>query len=552
MNRSSDDREAEPRVQRSRARRRAGGALAALALTLTLAGCFGSGGSSSSGGLPGSDPASVLPASTLAYAQAVVRPTGSLASDIDAASKRLLGIADPGQQLDALIDKSAHGLSYEKDIRPWLGARVGFALLNAGKGGTGYAAVIDQTDTAKAQAAVTSNVFYQSNGSGPGKTTTGSYRGVSYTNHVTAGALVGVVGQYVVVANNAAAFDAIVDVDKGASSLASVGTYQQALSADLPHAAGMAYVPVRKLIDLIPASLPSSSEQAVFSTVKGKIGNEILHGSASFDARGALFDLGALDAPAPSGSSGASVPSTPETNPIGSLPADSWFAIGATHIGPALLSGIGELAKIGGSSSAGSLSASLSEIQLATGVDVRSDLNAMTTAGFFVSGTSTSTVNVALVLGLDDASKAQPIVGQIYKLATLIQGTQKGVSVSSLSQGSTSSFTITISGLPRPIVIAASGGHIIVAYGQSSLSAATSSGATLANSSGFKSASALLGSGIQPVAYVNIAALGNVAQSAVSSSSSSAVTELERLGSVAIGAGKIGGNSHVRFAIAGS
>ena len=545
MSCSKADLDVEPNVQRPGLPRRAAGALAGLALALTLAGCFGSGSSSSS--LPGTDPASVLPASTLAYAQAVVRPSGTLASDIDAASKRLLGIADPGQQLDALIDKSVPaGVSYEKDIRPWLGPRAGIALLSAGKGGTEYAVVFDQVNTAKAQAAVANKALWENKGSAPDTTTTGSYRGVSYTDDETSKTIVGVVGQFVVVANDAAAFDATVDVEKGASSLASVGTYQQALGDGLGDAAGTAYVPLRKLVDLLSSSTTNSTDQTLISAVDGMIGNEILYGSARVDASGALLGLGTVDAPSGSSSSGSS---SPETNPIGSLPADSWIAVGATNVGPALLKAIGEVTKIGGS--AGNLSQSLSEIQLATGIDVRGDLNSITTAGFFVSGTSSASIQAALVLGLDDASKAQPVLGQLYKLVLLLQSTVKGLSVSSLSQGSTSSFTLTIAGLTQPIVIAAAGGHIIVALGSSSLSAAMGGGATLAGSAGFKSASALLGSGIQPVAYVNLAEIGSIAQSTGTSTSSSLFTDLERLGSVAIGAGKIAGSEQVRVAIPG-
>ena len=547
MSRSTADLDGNPKVQRPVLPRRAAGALGALALTLTLAGCFGSGSSSS---LPGSDPASILPASTLAYAQAVLRPTGTLAGDINAASKRLLGIANPGQQLDALIDKSAPaGASYEKDIRPWLGPRAGIALLRAGNGGTEYAVVLDAQDTAKAQAAVANKAFFANKGSAPDSTTRASYRGVSYTDDQTSKMVVGVVGQFVVATNSAAAFDATVDVEKGASSLASVGSYQQALGDDLGNAAGSVYVPVRKLVDLFSSSVSAGTERSLFSAVDGMIGNDVLYGSARFDASGALLDLGTLNAP--SGASSSSPSSPAETNPIGSLPADSWIAVGATKIGPVLLKELGSLAKLGGST-AGSLNQSLSEIQLATGVDVRGDLSSITTAGFFVSGTSSSSVNAALVLGLQDAAKAQPIVGQLYKLATLLQSSVKGMSVSSLSQGSTSSFTLTIPGLSQPIVIAAAGGHIVVALGQSSLSAATNGTATLADSAGYKSASALLGSGIQPIAYVNLAQIGSLAQSTGTSTSTAPITELERLGSVAIGTGKIAGSEHVRVAIPGS
>jgi len=526
----------------ARRARRAAGALVAGALALSLAGCFGS--SSSSSSLPGADPASVVPSSALAYVQAVLRPSGKLARDIDAASERLLGIANPGAQLDALIDKSAQGgASYEKSIRPWLGARAGVAVLSVGSGHTEAVVVLDQTNDAKAQAALSTRAFFQTNGK-PDATTSGSYRGVSYIDDQTSQSIAGVVGQFVVIATNAAAFDATVDVEKGASSLASAGNYQQSLGQTLSDSAGTAYANFGRLIALIPASGISSS---ALSAVKSLVGNEILYGSARFDANGALVDLGSLDAPKSSSSSS----SASETNPIGSLPADSWVAIGATNVGPSLLKALASLEKLAGGGTV-NLSQSLAEIQLATGINVQGDLGSITTAGFFVDGASTASPQVALELGLANPSHASTILGQIYKLATLITSTTHGVSVGSLSIGSPSSFTLSISGFPDKLVIAAASGKIIVALGQSSLSAALASGPTLADSAGFKSSSALLGAGIQPVAYVDLARVATLVQSASPSTPSTVDGYLKRLGSVAIGAGKIGGSEHVRVAVTGS
>jgi hypothetical protein len=522
--------------------RRAAGALVVGALALSLAGCFGS--SSSNSSLPGADPASVVPSSALAYAQAVIRPTGKLARDINAASERLLGIANPGAQLDGLIDKSAQGgVSYEKSIRPWLGARAGVALLSVGSGHAEAVVVLDQTDDAKARAALSTHVLFQTNGK-PDTTTTGSYRGVSYVDDQTAQSVTGVVGQFVVIANNSAAFDATVDVEKGASSLASAGNYQDSLGQTLSDSAGTAYAALGRLVALIPASGVASS---ALSLVKGLVGNEILYGSARFDASGALLDLGSLDAPKSSSSS----PSTPETNPIGSLPADSWVAIGATNVGPSLLKGLASVEKLAGGGTV-NLSQSLAEIQLATGINIQADLGSITTAGFFVDGASTASPQAALELGLTDPSRASTILGQIYKLATLITSTTRSVSVGSLTAGSPSSFTLSISGFPDKLVIAAASGKIIVALGRSSLSAAVANGPTLAGSAGFKGSGALLGSGIQPVAYVDLARFATLVQGVSPSTPNAVDGYLKRLGSVAIGAGKISGSEHVRVAVRGS
>jgi hypothetical protein len=485
-----------------------------------------------------------VPSSALAYAQAVIRPTGKLARDINAASERLLGIANPGAQLDALIDKSAQGgVSYEKSIRPWLGARAGVALLSDASGHAEAVLVLDQTDDAKARAALSNHVLFQTNGK-PDATRTGSYHGVSYIDDETSQSVAGVVGQFVVIATNPAAFDATVDVEKGASSLASAGNYQHSLGQTLGDSAGTAYAALGRLVALIPASGVSSS---ALSVVKSLVGNETLYGSARFDANGALLDLGSLDAPKSSSSS----PSTPETNPIGSLPADSWVAIGATNVGPSLLKAFASLEKLAGGGTV-NLSQSLAEIQLATGINVQGDLGSITTAGFFVDGPSTASPQAALELGLTDPSRASTILGQIYKLATLITSTTHGVSIGSLSLGSPSSFTLSIAGFPDKLVIAAASGKIIVALGQSSLSAAIANGPTLAASAGFKSSGALLGSGIQPVAYVDLARFATLVQGVSPSTPNAVDTYLKRLGSVAIGAGKIGGSEHVRVAVTGS
>jgi hypothetical protein len=277
------------------------------------------------------------------------------------------------------------------------------------------------------------------------------------------------------------------------------------------------------------------------------VGNEILYGSARFDASGALLDLGSLDAPKSSSSS----PSTPETNPIGSLPADSWVAIGATNVGPSLLKGLASVEKLAGGGTV-NLSQSLAEIQLATGINIQADLGSITTAGFFVDGASTASPQAALELGLTDPSRASTILGQIYKLATLITSTTRSVSVGSLTAGSPSSFTLSISGFPDKLVIAAASGKIIVALGQSSLSAAVANGPTLAGSAGFKGSGALLGSGIQPVAYVDLARFATLVQGVSPSTPNAVDGYLKRLGSVAIGAGKISGSEHVRVAVRGS
>jgi hypothetical protein len=231
--------------------RRVAAVAVCLALAVTVAACGSS--SPNSTGAPANDPASLVPASALGYVAADLRPSGSLLQGIDAASQRLLGISDPGAQLDALIDKSIHGgLSYEKSVRPWLGEQGALAAFPVKTNGSsyGYAFVVDQTNSALATAAFDNRSLFLTGSS----VTSGSYRGVNYVDAPSQKLVGGVVGHYAVLANSTAAFDAVVDVDKGAASLATVSGYKQALSTELPGADGVAYAPLLRAIDAIVSS----------------------------------------------------------------------------------------------------------------------------------------------------------------------------------------------------------------------------------------------------------------------------------------------------------
>ena len=90
----------------------------------------------------GTQPSEVLPASVLAYARVDVDPSASqkiallkLIRKFPDAAKSI-GIKSPDQDVRKLLFKDAIsgcGLSYDKDIKPWIGNRLGVALLKDAK-----------------------------------------------------------------------------------------------------------------------------------------------------------------------------------------------------------------------------------------------------------------------------------------------------------------------------------------------------------------------------------------------------------------------------------
>jgi hypothetical protein len=531
-----------------------------IALTLALTGCFGS--SSSSGGGANANPAAVLPASTWFYAQAYVRPTDSRLQAIDAASEHFFQIADPGAKLDAEIDSALHpGVSYEKNIQPWLGQQAGVAVLSAtARNGSGaptnalafpgslhaeVALVLDQTNTAKATAALRNGALFENKGAPADKRTSKSYRGVSYVYDVTSKTAVGVVGDFVVLAT-VPAFEAVVDVTKGDASLAASPSYTQTVRAELPSADGLLYVPVGTLIGQFLPTLTAAdpARKSEYTSLLSKYAKEILLGSLSLSSTSATLDFAGIDGP-PSGA-------TSEINPISGLPAGSWLALGVTGIGPAIENVFKELAAESNSLTS-SLGQSLATLKKTTGLDVETDLESLTTAGLFIKGDSLATLEAALVLGVKAPADAPTIVNQLRAFAGLEELSSKSFTVGRIDQaGVDAGFTIKTSGSPITVDVVASRGEIVVALDAASLSDALSTTDRYATSNSYSAAASLLGSGVHPDMVLDLSQLATLLKSlgvASTGTESTALTYLQRLGTFAIGTGHTGGTLHERFAI---
>jgi hypothetical protein len=532
--------------------------LAACVIAVALAAC----GSSSNSNAPakGSGPAVAVPSAALLYLEADIHPGGSLLQNIDAASQRLLGISDPGTKLDALLDKAMpSGTSYEQNIRPWLGEQAAIAVLSGPTGQSPqFAFLLDQTNTALANAAVRSGALFRNKNGPPDTVTHASYRGITYTVDTTGGDEVAVVGDYVVLASGTAALDAVVDTVKGAPSLASTSGFKSALDAELPGADGVAYVPLLRLLNAVLASssTTTASTRQELAKLSTKLAGAILSGSARFDGNGAALDFALSGVAAPSSASG-------ETNPIGTLPGGSWLAIGVTNVGPSLAKLFDELGKLSNSpaigslsGSLGSLSSSLAEIRQLTGVNIGGDLSSLTTAAFFAKGTNLATLEAGIVLGVASAGRAATIVTQLKALLELAERSDHAFTIGSLSQSNIQSgFTIHVPDVPFTFDVAAGGARIVIALGTTSLNDALASGGRLSATSTYTTSTSLLGSGIQPDLIVQLPDIGALLTNLGAANSASAAQILpyiEHLGTVALGTGTLGGVEHLRLIVSGS
>jgi hypothetical protein len=532
-----------------------------VALALALAGCFGS-SSSSSAGSGNANPATALPASTWFYAQAYVRPMGTRLRAIDAASEHFFDVADPATKLDAEIDKLLHpGVSYEKNIQPWLGQQAGIAILGAtarnGSGATSstlsfpgsvnaeVAVVLDQTDTAKAKSAVANGELFENKGAPADKTTSKSYRGVTYTYDVRTKTAIGVVGDFVVLAT-VPAFEAVVNVSKGAASLASTPSYAETIKAQITGADGLVYVPFGRLLDQLLPTLSAADPalKSQYTTLLAKYAKELLLGSLQVSATSATLDFAGIDGP-PSGS-------TSDANPITTLPSGAWLALGITDIGPGVEDVFKALDTATNATTA-SLASSLATLKKTTGLDVETDLESLTTAGLFIKGSSLATLEAALVLGVKQPADAASTVNQLRAFAGLEELSSKSFKVGRIDQaGIDAGFTIKPTNSPISFDVVASHGEIVIALDAASLTDALSSTDRFGASAGYSAAASLLGNGVHPDLVLDLSQLATLLKNfgvASSGSEATALGYLQRLGVFTIGTGRTGRTLHERIAI---
>ena len=118
-----------PTTRRHARRRRTAAATALVAVAGLVAGC----GSSSPGGAD-ADPAAAVPASAPVYVEFVVQPEGEVRDGALAAGRKVLGSDDPARKLAEVFDDALRdeGVSFARDVAPWLGKRVGLAVTGEG------------------------------------------------------------------------------------------------------------------------------------------------------------------------------------------------------------------------------------------------------------------------------------------------------------------------------------------------------------------------------------------------------------------------------------
>jgi len=448
--------------------------VAAAIAALAAAGCGG--GSDGSG----SDPATLAPPKSPLFIDATVQPEGELKSNVEALARSIGGIDDLGGLIVSEIESSASDsdeeFDYAKEVEPWLGEKGGlFFQEYDGDDFEGYGVAIQTTDTAATQDFIDKRS--EESDEVPEE---GSYEGVDYDVQADDGTTIGVVGDFLVFAEDTATFKQMVDASNG-ESLADEEDYASTVEAAPSGSFADVFVDIGGLIEQSGGTIDSETRQfldsadiepdeatAVASLVPGSEQVEIDFSS----------DLG-----------GQKPPTGDASGLLGSLPASSVAAVASADFGDRFEEAIDQIDANGipGEVPAGKFKSGLKE----AGIDVEKIASSVGDLGVFATGNTESSLAGAAVLetkGAEEATNTVANIGLLLRASgtagvTALSGKASGFSIRSADLGS------------KPLVVAAQGERIAIAYGLPAATAAlaTDSGRTLADSAVYKEAVSSLG-----------------------------------------------------------
>jgi hypothetical protein len=493
-------------------------AIASALATAVLAGCGASGPS---------DPVELVPSNAAFYGEATIKPEGDQKDAVDSLLRKLPGGGDPGQRIGRLLERafreSDSGLSYRRDVEPWLGDKAAFFVSapggrsQAGQPGPAPAAAAliatEEEDAAK------DAVQKAARGRGDKRT----HRGVEYTR-VDDESAAGTVEGWLVVGNDAG-FRRAVDAaenEGGVDPLGDSEQYDKALEG----------VPEDHLAHVY------SNLRRLFESARGGIGGAVFEPFARVFRDPYVLTVDAdpdgieLATTLPKSSSSFFLPLFGKgTDLIEQLPSDSWAALAQPELGRTIGRYVDLFA-----SGIGGRDVVEQQLRQQTGLDLQRDVVGwMGDFGVFVRGTSVSGLSGALVIETSDEAASERALRAVERELRREGEAQVGRLT---APGGGTGFTVRDSDVPQPVHVFQRSGRVVVAYGDAGARDAIETDSTLGASDEFSSAAQTLGGDFDVSTYVAIAPILRLVDStgaATSTEWQQAKPYLEPLGALVSG-----------------
>ena len=431
--------------------------LAAVSLLATVVVACGGGAAAGE-----ADPARAVPADAWAYVEATVRPDGKVEEDALDAVGKVLATDDPEGKIRELLDKSladsdGANLDFDRDIKPWLGDRIGVWIGDQFEpdGDPGAGVVVAVTDPDAAIAAFRKGA--KANGD---RLTRRSYNGVDY--EVTRDGYAVVTVDDFLLAGTEAEVKRSIDVQKG-DSLAESDRYRSGVDKLTDERLAHFYMDLRRLFELVAQQQPDNPDMqqfralVPFDKLPPVFGSFAANGDRlSLDVTATTKELGNLGALGTWG--GGATPLMQE------LPGDSWAAFGSAKYGQSLKASFDTYAGAFGGA------AIRQQLRSQFGIDLEEDLLSwIGDVAAFVRGDTIASLDGGLVIQVTDQAKAEK---GFAKLVGLLQSAG-GVGAKPVTiPGARNAFEVRDASIPKPIVMARSDERVVVSYGVDAAKAA--------------------------------------------------------------------------------
>ncbi len=433
--------------------------ITALLSAIAVATGCGNDGSSASGA------ASLAPAGAVVYGEATLDPSDDQQAAIDALIEKFPGEGSAGERIRGLLEKafseSDIGLSYAKDIEPWLGDRAGFFVASLTPGSDSSAALLVATD----DEGKAGDAIEKAAKANDGKAA--SYKGHDY--YAISDGAAGVVDGWVVLGSESG-FKAAVDTAEGGARIEDDDAYTEALDDAPEERLGFVYFNTPAFVKQLQKTGPGAS----LGPFAGLFKDPVL---ATFNAT----EQGVrLEATLPESLTSAFPILGDSGGRAADLPADSWLAIAQPDLGKTISYFVDAFGGL-----VGGRDMLAQQLKAATGLDLDKDvISWMGDWSLFVRGESVAELSGALVVETSDEAASARFIDAVARLA------RKGdVNVTARDGG----VTLRTSEVPEPIHLFQSDGKVVLAYGDAAAADALDPGEKLGDTQAYKDAEEALG-----------------------------------------------------------
>ncbi len=441
--------------------------LVALSIAALVAVGCGKDGQAASGA------AELVPAGSVMYGEATLKPEGDQKEAIDAILAKFPGGGQAGDKLKDLIEKglreSDAPVSFKEDIEPWLGDEAAFFVASIGPTGQdpqSAAGLIATDDEDKARAALEK--------SAEGKLTEHNYKDVEYLTDESDEA--GAVFDGFLVLGTEAGVKAAIDTSKGGKRLSEDENYKNALDDATDDRLGFFYLNSPELLTTLresgtpmPDSFRKFFQEPLVATLDADEDGVVFEGTLPEEiGRAALFGQA--------------------SDLVEELPGDSWLALAQTDFGNLLDFYVEAFAGV-----AGGRDAIEEQFTEATGLDLQKDvIDWMGDFGVFVRGTKVSDLDGALIVETKDEAASGRFIAALERLAK-----SQGLGAVELgplaAPGGGKGFTAQGPEIPKPVHVFQRDGRVVFAYGDAAAADAIDPDQKLGDSAEYKATRDSLG-----------------------------------------------------------